>query len=263
MSKAMKDQDNGQGFTHDKWEETQLAPGTKLYRLDTQARYKEDEDGHKAGELKYDEDGNPVYEGEYFVTEDQLKEGDYITTDEDGTEHFDAEKYADDMQIAPYDKDGTYKDHVSVYEVKEPIKAEKGVTDANYAYGRGGGEQIYIPKEEQYKMQKVDEEYEVDNRTVVDKNTAAGMQERGKEVASIEKGEISEEKIGKLNADAVQNRKEAEGPINDDGINPYGLSEEELAEMEEVQALSAEKIEKYYQEGQTVDQYDDKDNWGA
>lgn len=261
MSKVVKDQDSSQGFTHDNWEETRLEPGTKLYRLDTQARYKEDEDGHKAGDLKYDEDGNPVYEGDYFVTEDQLREGDYITTDEDGNEHFDAEKYADDMQIAPYDKDGSYKDHVSVYEVKEPINAEKGITDANHAYGRGGGEQVYISKEEQDKMQKVDEEYEVDNRTVIDKKTATSMHEHGKEVASIEKGAASEEKVSKLDADAAHNRKEAEEEPNERGVNPYGLSEEELAELEEAQAMSTEKYESYLMESQEAEKYDDQDNW--
>ena len=279
----------------DKWEKVQLEPGTKLYRLDVVATYKEDEyyeegeDGHRAGDikhkkgdLKYDEEGKPVYEyeGSYFVTEEQLKEGGYIT---DGK--FDAEKFSADLQISPNDKipdrndykndeeyeDAlnnyeAYKNHVSVFEVKdgEPLNAEKGLTEANYPYGSGGAEQVRIAsKDEQKKLQPVNEEYEIDkdSRKAVDSKTAKDMIEHTKEVAAVEKGEVSQEKLSQMDKDASRRREEAKEPVNDRGINSYGLTEEELAEMEESEASAKEHYDSHYQENIEADKYDDYDSW--
>lgn len=250
--------------TGDQFESVQLEPGTKLYRLDTQAcDIVEDEDGNLVRVPRYDSDGNPVYEGDFFATEEQVRDGGYITTDEEGKEHFDAEKFANDMQIAPYEEEGAaeygqYKNHVSVFETQEPVAAKTGVTDANASYGSGGGKQTVISEEEQEKLKVLDEEYIVDHYDDVDKHAARDMLEHGREVSAVESGEIDESKRAKMETDADQMREDAKGKTEVGEINPYGLTEEELAENEEAEAYY---LDVYQKNGETSDQYDDVDDW--
>lgn len=178
MSTAEKDQYGRAEYTRDDWEKTEIPSGTKLYRLD------------------YMDENGDVHPSNYFIDDEQMKNGDYVSykTGKDGKDeiHFDAEKYADDLQIKPYidSKTGeaSYPNHVSVYEVPEgeTIQAEKGKTDANYAYGHGGAEQYYVPNEEMEKLDAVKEEYIVDNREV-DYVAAKDQMIKGVEVSHTRK----------------------------------------------------------------------------
>jgi len=134
---------------------------------------------------------------------------DCITGDDDGTIHVTAEKYADKMQIEAYDKDGTYKPHLTCFEVKEPIEAAESVAEANPAFGSGGGKQLYIEGDDQEKLNALGKESEIyfdENRmekrrdvsTVVDrewiKNENPPKRDEGKKEGAGKEKEASREK---------------------------------------------------------------------
>lgn len=242
MSKGAEDQFKEKNLACDDFEDVTIKKGTKLYRLD----------------MAGDEHGN------WYATEEDAK--DYITRGKDGKDHFDVERFCDDYQIPLYykesseenseenSKEATYKDHVSVYKAKEDFHAEKGIVDANYAYGHGGKGQVYVPEEEQSHLEPVkgeEYEYEVDNREHYDIEEAKEMQRHGTEVASVTKGEVSERTLKTVNT--LDDRKL-------DKENEMYFSTKDLEELRESERYSADKIQSL-QEYNESDKYDDTDSW--
>ena len=232
MSRAADEQFDGKRTVSDDYEEITIPKGTKLYRLD----------------MKGDD------KGAWYVTEDQAK--DYITVDEDGQKHFDAERYCEDAQIELYNgsEDVTYKNHVSVYEAKEDIHAEKGIADENYANGRGGVEQVYIPEEERDKLERVEgEDYEVDNRTGYSSEQAYEMHSHAGEVSAVTKGQVSDEQLEWINE---YDDKELDRENVD-----FNLSSEDLEDIRDSELYSRYKIGESLRANEEADKYDTTDNW--
>ena len=212
MSDAKLDQaKHGGDYAGDDWHKIDLEPGTKLYQLDR---------------IEINEDGEEEIVGsKYFIDEKQMEEGGYLhyetvldeygdpVYDEDGNEvqiaHFDAEKYADDMQIRPYiteDGQAVYSDHVSEFVVPEgvTVHAEESVTDSNYGYGHGGGRQLFIDEHEQEKLMMVDnEEIEVDQPDMW-VGAAEQMQKHGREIAEMSNDSMDEDDEAEFKAAAAE-----------------------------------------------------------
>ena len=221
MSNAEYNQWQRPDYDRDDWSATKLEGGTKLYRLD------------------YMDENGVVHPGNYFIDEEQLLNGGYVRYEtyenEDGVEqveqHFDVEKYVDDLQIKPFvryedtlDSDGnpvselkaSYGNHISALEVPEgtEIHAEAGTADANFHYGHGDARQYYITDEEMAKLQHVDDEYIVDG-CEIDPKVAKEMEVKNVEVAYKNKSYGSDPS-------------DTQSTTNEDD----GLSEEDIADLE-------------------------------
>lgn len=115
-------------------------------------------------------DGNEVSISNFFIDEDTYKK--YLRTDpETDEEYFDVKSFCNDAQIAPYVVDGTYKNHISCYNIPEEsiVNGEFGKARNNPQYGEtafdqsiannelryllGGIPQFYIPDEELDKLE--------------------------------------------------------------------------------------------------------------
>lgn len=119
----------------DNWEPLHLEEGDKLYQLDM-------------GPV-YDSDGNRIITSGCFIDEDTYNQ---YWDPESNT--FDIRQYCQDAQIAPY-HDGTYKCHISEYEVGEGgLDVAYGTCENNTAFGEGGCPQIYVSEETRDQLEK-------------------------------------------------------------------------------------------------------------
>ena len=124
---AIRNQDRSMIYGHpDHWEAKHLDPGTKLYQLDM---------------------GN--MSGGFFIDEETYHK--YL---DEETGAFDVKRYCNDAEIAPY-FDGTYKNHISEYEVgPEGLDVAYGICSENKALGTGGCSQVYVAEEDREQLEK-------------------------------------------------------------------------------------------------------------
>lgn len=103
----------------DRWVPGHINEGEKLYQLDLGPR------------------DNPS--SNFFINEDT-----YNLYWDSETNTFDVKRYCNDAQIAPY-FDGTYKGHISEFEVGEGgLDVAYGICENNPSFGTGGCLQVYV-----------------------------------------------------------------------------------------------------------------------
>lgn len=125
-----------QRYGADTYSPLDIEASQKVYSLD----YKNPETGE-------------ITDSNFYMNEETYKS--YLR--EDGT--FDVKRYCDEQQIAPDSNYGTYKNHISCYDVNEPVHASEGYAMENPTYGKGGAHQIVIGDDEKSKLTR-NEEYE-------------------------------------------------------------------------------------------------------
>ena len=133
---ARQSQENNRTYGKaDNWVPLHLEEGDKLYQLDM-------------GPI-YDSDGNRIINSGCFIDEDTYNQ---YWDPESNT--FDIRQYCQDAQIAPY-YDGTYKCHISEYEVGEGgLDVAYGTCENNTAFGEGGCPQIYVSEQTRDQLEK-------------------------------------------------------------------------------------------------------------
>ena len=126
---AMLFQEKSMLYGHsDQWTLHHLNPGEKLYQLDM---------GHLSGG--------------FFIDEETYNH--YLDA-EKGT--FDVKQYCNDAEICPY-FDGTYKNHISEYEIGENgLDVAYGTCAENTALGTGGCSQIYVAEDDRDQLERTD-----------------------------------------------------------------------------------------------------------
>lgn len=117
------------GYHPDRWIPIHLEEGDKLYQLDM---------------------GSDSGLGNFFVDEET-----YNWYWDPETNTFDVKAYCEEAQIKPWPEDGTYKCHISEYEVgKGGLDVAYGCCENNPELGRGGCSQVYVGDDSLDELQK-------------------------------------------------------------------------------------------------------------